>query len=70
MKNATGIPKDPWIKLILVSLGGLLISWVLLWTLQQMNGFMGPGVMNGNQRKQEMNMQMNNSGGQMMGNMH
>jgi uncharacterized membrane protein len=71
MKN--GVKNDPWLKLIIVSLGGIIISLALLWSLQQYsifnsyNGMYMQGGMNNQGMHHNMNMQMDN--GRMMGNM-
>ncbi|MEW9124413.1 MAG: hypothetical protein AB2421_17000 [Thermotaleaceae bacterium] len=68
MKSASEL-NNPWVKLILVSLGGIIISLALLWTLQQVIVYNNPGGMNGGEMQQNMNMQKqtDNNG---MGSMH
>lgn len=56
------ITNDPWIKLILVSLGGIMISLALLLPLQQFtsysNGYSIQGKMNESSMQQGTNTQM------------
>jgi hypothetical protein len=59
---------NPWTKLVLVSLSGLVIGLALLWSLQQINRYTYyntyrmQGGMSAPAMQQGMNMQMDNSG--------
>lgn len=68
IKEVNAMNSNPWIKVILVSLGGIVIGIALLWSLQQFNSYnyyntyrMQGGIYMP-ALQQGMNMQMDNSG--------